>query len=47
MELNKILNLFKEILVLSIDKPGISGQSFDFKVLNLIDKLNKSKKCNG
>ena len=42
-ELNKILKFFKEILVLSVNIPGISGQSFDIKVLNLIDKLNKSK----
>ena len=38
-----MLNIFEEILVLSISKPGYSGQNFNFQVLNLIDKLNKSK----
>ena len=48
-DINKIINDYKEIMILSIDKPGYSGQKFNnktFKLINRIDKNNRRKKIN-
>ena len=42
-KLNDLLDFFKEVLVLSVEIPGISGQKFNFKSIELIDTINKSK----
>lgn len=38
--IENIINGFEQILVLSIEKPGLSGQKFNDKSLNLINKIN-------
>ncbi len=41
--LEKIIENFSEILVLSIERPGFSGQKFNEKSLKLIEKINLLK----
>ena len=39
----KGLKGFEQILVLSIEKPGVSGQKFNEKSFKLIEKINSLK----
>ena len=41
--LEKIIENFNEILVLSIEKPGFSGQKFNEKSYKLIERINSLK----
>ena len=44
--LEEIILNFKEILILSIKKPGVSGQEFNEDSYNLIERINLLKKRN-
>ena len=44
--LEEIIQNFKEILILSIKKPGVSGQEFNEDSYNLIKRINLLKKRN-
>ena len=44
--LNKTLNDFKEVMILSINNPGYSGQKFNKKTFNLIKRLDLLKNRN-
>ena len=41
--LENLISQFKQILILSIEKPGFSGQEFNEKSYELIDKINSMK----
>ena len=41
--LDHILNNFKEIMILSIDNPGYSGQKFNIRALDLIKRIDKNR----
>ena len=44
--LEKIIGNFQAILILSIEKPGVSGQKFNTESYNLIERINLLKKRN-
>lgn len=44
--IEKYIQKIKYIMVLAIPKPGFSGQKFDKRAINIIDKLNKHKNRN-
>lgn len=41
--LDLVLDNFKELMILSIDNPGYSGQKFNEKTYDLIDRIDKRK----
>tara|TARA_Y100000816_G_scaffold184308_1_gene133595 strand:- start:206 stop:1270 length:1065 start_codon:yes stop_codon:yes gene_type:complete len=45
-DLESVMSGFEQILVLSIQKPGLSGQKFHEKSLNLINRINSVKSRN-
>ena len=41
--LDTVINGFTEVMILSIDKPGYSGQKFDHKTFDLIKRIDQRK----